>query len=135
MSSLVTEKRKGRKKGSKGKCSYCWNVMGGVLDMDHNIRTCPRRKKHAAEQEETNRKKAAASTPPRDTTPHYDEMYSNAPTPSRNLYRLRRSPRIVAEALNASPTQTEEEKLNAFFRKSCNIWDDDRKPALRGARP
>ena len=60
--------------------------------------------KKAAEQEEMN-------TPPRVTTP-----------------RLRRSPRIVAESLNAPPTQTEEEKLNAFFQKSCNIWEDDRKP-------
>jgi hypothetical protein len=131
MSSLVTEKRKGRKKGSKGKCSYCWNVMGGVLDMDHNIRTCPRRKKHAAEQEETNRKKAAASTPPRDTTPHYDEMYSNAPTPSRNLYRLRRSPRIEEEVSNAPPTQTEEEQLNALFNKKCSVRGEDRKPSAQ----
>lgn len=113
MSSLVTEKRKGRKKGSKGKCSYCWNVMGGVLDMDHNIRTCPRRKKHEAEQEEMNRKKA-----PRDTTPHYDEDYSNAPTPSRsNRFSLRRSPRIVAEASNAPPSQTRVEKVLASLSK------------------
>jgi hypothetical protein len=128
MSSLVTEKRRGRKKGSKGKCSYCWNVMGGVLDMDHNIRTCPRRKKHAAEQEEMNRKKAAVSTPPRVTTPHYDESFSNAPTPSRNLYRLRRSPRLVEEASNAQPSKTDDEKLNAFFKKACNIWED-KKPS------
>lgn len=131
MSSLVTEKRRGRKKGSKGKCSYCWNVMEGVLDTDHNIRTCPRRKKHEAEQEEMNRKKAAVSTPPRDTTPHYDESFSNAPTPSRsNRFSLRRSPRLVEEASNAQPSKTEEEKLNAFFKKACNIWED-KKPSSK----
>lgn len=130
MSSLVTEKRKGRKKGSKGKCSYCWNVMGGVLDMDHNIRTCPRRKKHAAN-DGSDRKKAAVSTPPRDTTPHYDEMYSNASTPSRNSYRLRRSPRIEEEVSNAPPTQTEEEQLNALFNKKCSVRGEDRKPSSK----
>ena len=72
------------------------------------------RKKHAAEKEDINKKKAAVSTPPRDTTPHYDEHYSNAPTPSRsNRFSLRRSPRIVAEASNAPPSQT-----HLFFQQN-----------------
>ena len=116
MASLTT--RRGRPAGKKGRCSTCWSH--GILNEDHNARTCSLKKKAEPKKEEEAEgvvPTTSVSTPPRDTTPHYDERYSAAPTPSRTPSYLRRSGRIDASAENASPSETQRDQLLASFGK------------------
>ena len=116
MASLVTEKRRGRPAGKKGRCSICW--YHGIINEDHNARTCSMAKKAQLKtEEEEDRKKPAPVTPPRDNTPHFDEQYSVAPTPSRSPSYLRRSRRFQEQTINASPSVTQRDQLLASFSK------------------
>lgn len=129
MASLI--KKKGRKKGSKGNCSYCEHVKG-ILNQAHNIRTCPMKKADSEKEEKPEGvvPTKSVSTPPQDNTPHFDEQYSVALTPSRSPSYLRRS-RRVEQRQNALPSETQTDKLSSWFSKKCNIWDNDEKPSAK----
>ncbi len=121
---VVVQKRRGRPKGTRGKCSICGSI-------DHNKRTCSMRKKAKPKKKEESEdsKIPAPVTPPRDNTPHYDEQYSIAPTPSRSPTYRRMSGRLQEQRINASPSRSDDDKLSACFNKKCNIWEDNKKPS------
>lgn len=82
-------------------------------------------------EESEDRKIPAPVTPPRDITPHYDERYSSAPTPSRSPSYRRRSGRLQELRINASPSRSDDDKLLEWFSKKLNIREEDKKPSAK----
>ena len=92
-----------------------------IMSSDHNERTFPTWSKHAEKKKKKrivwSKNKPAPVTPPRDNTPHFDEQYREAPTPSSSPSYLRRSRRFREQRQNASPSETQRDQLLASFSK------------------